>query len=400
MRLMIVALCALLAVPRAALAAPPIIVGDGTAISCTQAALQNALHTAEIEGGGTIRFQCGAAPVTIAVHHPGEDDLITNQGHHLAPAALTIPNNTTIDGGGLITLDGIEPITGVPNGTTAVHVAQGSQVVLTGVSITGACDSVVNEGTLALRDSMLVDSSANNCTYLVFGIFNEGTLTVTNSTFSRLNDKHSIGTGITNWGTATITNSEFVDLRGGTAGAVYNAGSLRVKNSVFSANSGECTGGISSVGVLSIDNTEFSRNGGSAICGVAAAVLNFGGSLSVKNSSFSDHRGAGPTIYNSSTTVTLINNCEFSNNFNGGSRGGAIRSESPLIIEKSTFSGNQVSGFGGAIYTSSTLTITGSTITENTANDGGGIYVVGGIAPILIKTTVSGNTPNDIVIQP
>ncbi len=65
----------------------PKIVGDGTAASCTDTALQVALS-----GGGHIAFNCGASPVTIAI----------NSTLQLEPEA----EETVIDGGGLITLDG------------------------------------------------------------------------------------------------------------------------------------------------------------------------------------------------------------------------------------------------------------------------------------------------------
>ena len=58
-------LVAALALPVPAMAA--IVVGDGTAASCTELALRNALLVAGNEGGATIRFQCGKAPVTIAL---------------------------------------------------------------------------------------------------------------------------------------------------------------------------------------------------------------------------------------------------------------------------------------------------------------------------------------------
>src|SRR4030095_4473751 len=85
--------CLLLAVvlsalPQSGLAAPPIIVGDGTPASCTETALQNALAAAQ-SGGGTVKFECGGAPVTIVL-----------------TTTLTVPNNTTINGGEKITLSG------------------------------------------------------------------------------------------------------------------------------------------------------------------------------------------------------------------------------------------------------------------------------------------------------
>ena len=65
---------------------PKSVVGTGTAASCTHAAL-----SAAIAQGGIITFNCGAAPVTISVS-----------------ATLNVPTNqdTVIDGGNLVTLDG------------------------------------------------------------------------------------------------------------------------------------------------------------------------------------------------------------------------------------------------------------------------------------------------------
>ncbi len=65
---------------------PDHVVGTGDAPSCTHAALDTA-----VAQGGTITFDCGADPVTIAV-----------------TAALTLRTDadTIVDGGGLVTLDG------------------------------------------------------------------------------------------------------------------------------------------------------------------------------------------------------------------------------------------------------------------------------------------------------
>jgi hypothetical protein len=69
--------------------AGPIKVGNGTAASCTEFALRAALVVASADRGGTIRFKCGNSPAIIGIRE-----------------RLTIPDNTTIDGNGLITLDG------------------------------------------------------------------------------------------------------------------------------------------------------------------------------------------------------------------------------------------------------------------------------------------------------
>src|SRR5437879_5889025 len=70
------------------LAAPPGVafaagvVGTGTPASCTAAAF-----TAALSGGGNVTFNCGPYPVTIVV------------------TQKTITTSTSVDGGGLITLD-------------------------------------------------------------------------------------------------------------------------------------------------------------------------------------------------------------------------------------------------------------------------------------------------------
>src|SRR5690349_6343201 len=79
----------LLALPEPAHAQKTIRVGNGTAASCTEAALRNALTFAGGEKSSVIQFKCGGAPVTITV-----------------TATLTVPDNTRIDGNALITLDG------------------------------------------------------------------------------------------------------------------------------------------------------------------------------------------------------------------------------------------------------------------------------------------------------
>ena len=83
--------------PPPATCAPPItavdtstptavVVGTGTAASCTEAALSSALTK-----GGIVTFNCGAAPATITV-----------------TATIELPTtvDTVIDGGGTVTIDG------------------------------------------------------------------------------------------------------------------------------------------------------------------------------------------------------------------------------------------------------------------------------------------------------
>jgi predicted outer membrane repeat protein len=188
------------------------VVGSGTAGSCIEAALDAALS-----GGGNITFDCGPNPVTITV---------TN--------TVTIGESTSVDGGGLITISG--------GGTMQVF--------------------VVNSGeTLALAN--LAVSYGYNGDGMGGAILNEGTLTVSNSTFSG-NDAYNGGAISNDGGTLTVTNSTFSGnstYLGGGGGAISNGGGLlTVSNSTFSGNHAYNGGAIDNYDTLTVTNSTFLGN--------------------------------------------------------------------------------------------------------------------------------------------
>jgi len=134
------------------------VVGTGTPGSCTEAALNAALA-----GGGNVTFNCGANPVTITV-----------------TSTKGIAGEMSIDGGGLLTLSG------------------GGRAQVFNVSA-GATLSIAN---LIISEGQALSGG---------GIYNSGTLTVTNSTFAGNSADSSIGSGgaIGNAGTLMVTNSTF-----------------------------------------------------------------------------------------------------------------------------------------------------------------------------------------------
>ena len=140
-------LLVLLALPLPALADKPIIVGDGTAAGCTEAAVVNALAVAASVGGGTIKFHCGSGPVSI-----------------LVTTTLVIPDNTTIDGDGTITLVGAKTPLFAP--VLVALVRSNTTVTLKSLVISGEpcffgdCQAggVLNEGTLTVRDTTFADN--------------------------------------------------------------------------------------------------------------------------------------------------------------------------------------------------------------------------------------------------
>lgn len=392
--LVLLALCAL---PRSADAAPIIWVGDSNPASCIESALRDALAYAALNGGRTIKFNCGRFPVIITL-----------------TSTLTVPNNTTINGGGTITLSG--PVIGY-----LVVVAHQSSAVLQNLTITNVAGhngsfttqgfGVLNEGTLTVKGSNLSGNDGG-------AISNEGVLTVRDSTISHngfLN--HSLCVGIDSNGTLTVSNSAFEGNVGGGAAAVCNSGVATIQNSSFSKNFSDQVGGaIFTQGTLTVNNSTFSGNSATFFGG---AIFKFGGNLTVNNSTFVDNHvvDGGGAIAGSSVTINnsvfhgnssshiggalvgdfVIKNSEFSNN--SADLGGAFHGQG--IITNSSFTNNSAAFQGGAIRVFGDLTIRNSIITGNAAGEaGGGIYICCEVPPIasnarIVNTLVIGNTPDN-----
>ena len=112
------------------------VVGSGTPGSCTEAALNAALV-----GGGTVSFNCGPNPVTI-----------------LLSATKTIAANTTIDGGGLVTLDGQTHIRLFLVNAGATLTLNNIELV-NGYNATGDGGAVRSDGALVVNNSRFANNS-------------------------------------------------------------------------------------------------------------------------------------------------------------------------------------------------------------------------------------------------
>jgi hypothetical protein len=328
-----VAIFVLLMLVAAPAAARQIVVGTGTADSCTEAALQLALVIASEEKGGVIRFDCGEDPATISIARlqPGE----------ARAARLVVPDHTTIDGDGLITIDG-----GRQDGFIML-VPEGAAAELRGLTVRGGAVttfSIVNFGTLEVDRCTLTQNA--------FGaISNLGDLRVRKSQFTE--NLGSLGTSAivnTQSGTLFVTHTRFVTnfMLDGEGGAISNSGSATVRNSFFTGN--------------------LSRRGGA--------------------------------FSNKANARALIDNSEFVGN-GAEFDGGAFWNAGTLTVRHISVGENAAgpSGFGGGLYlaAASETLLLNSVVNGNRALLGGGIYIApGALPPTLIGTTVSGNFPDDI----
>lgn len=348
----------LLALPHPATAAHPIIVGNGTPASCTGTALQRAVALAAESGGGPIRFNCGRGPVTIALAEP-----------------VIIPHNTTIDGGGAITLSRTGAVTNL------ILVSAGSSVALKDLTFDQAGGTagfaLVNDGTVTIRDSTFSNNFVT--------VLNEGVLTVVGSTFS--------------------DNGCFE-----CQGSIVNTGTLTVKRSVFSNNQAGAGGAISNEGTLRVEHSTFTHNEGDGGFGFGGAIVNdLGGTATITASSFYRNDAAlGGSIANAGR-LTVTNTVFDGVGLVNAVAGGGIFNSGQASVSNSEFVGNFASIWGGAVFNNGSLRISKSSITGNTAIVGGGgiytcvagdpaVHCFGAVGSLeLSRTEVTGNTPNDIV---
>lgn len=325
---------------------------------------------ADVADGGAIVFAAGLSGATI----------------HLA-STLTLSKNIIINGSALaskITISGDTDGDGTGN----------VRVFYLNSNMTAVFNSlIITKGVAPASDGG--------------GVYNGGTLTITNSTFSSNGAVNGGGINSGN-GTLTIMNCIFSDnyaTNGGGISVGTSSGTLTVTNSTFSSNSATSNGGsILNSGKMIVTNSSFSdgyaAGGGGEIFNVQSpsvtitnskftgspAGINSGGAIynnshsttTITNSLFSaKSSGYGGAIYNNNSKMTIVSST-FSNNSATVLGGGITNStNAEMDIANSTFSGNSSLNSGGAIHNalSSTITIRNSTFSGNTApNFGGSIY--------------------------
>jgi hypothetical protein len=280
-------------------------------------------------------------------------------------------------------------------------------------------------------------------------IFNEGTLTISNCTFSA--------------NQATIESLGVFDRNVGSGGgAIFNSkGTLNITNSTFSANkaapvSEGALGGAGGAifeddGTLTATNSTFSanqaiggpvqENGGTGGPGQGGAIFGNGreGTITITNSTFSANQaiggpaqptetgglGEGGALFQGGIMITVSKSAFLNNQATGGAAtgtpaaggnglggafwldahpGGALTSD----INNSTFSGNQATGGiatdsafngqsdGGAIFAEVILALTNTTISGNTSGTAKSGSIASVAGEVLIEgSIVAGNTPDN-----
>lgn len=259
---------------------------------------------------------------------------------------LTNTVSLTIDGANRITIHA----SGMPSFFRVLGINSGASLTLNQLTISGgdaySCTNepegggILNNGTLSISNSTFSGNRAGNHCYFNVNtdgywgnggaVYNSagGNLTISNSLFSG-NDAGKSGGAVYNGGTMFVSASSFIDNSGPFwdgavgGGAIRNTGTLTVINSTFSGNVSKTNGNggaIYSTGTANLLNNTFSAN--SALAG--AAIYNAGGTLNLYNTILANSTRGGDCIASGgilNTANNLISDaahaCGLSNGVNG-----------------------------------------------------------------------------------
>jgi hypothetical protein len=188
---------------------------------------------------------------------------------------------------------------------------------------------------------------------------------------------------VTYGATVTIAGLSFKNSQTTIHAFLYNEGSLTLTNSIISDNKTiavitSLSGGIENRGILTVTESTISNNSSSSSGAVGAG----GGIWNQKDATL--------TI----TKSTISNNAASSSS--SYAQGGGIDNDGKLTVTKSTISNNAASSssggsFGGGILNLGTAMVTDSTFSGNAAS-GGNDYGGGGISSTSLKGSSSSST--------
>lgn len=305
---------------------PRTVIGNGTAESCTQNAL-----TAAVPQGGIITFNCGAQEVTIPID---------------SQLNISRTNDTTIDGGGLITLDGMN--------TTRIFYYDRNYW--------SRATPVFTVQRLRFINSNCQDNGGG-CAILQK---NGGTTVIINCVFEN--------------NTGAVVGQDTA----GDAVWTIGGGETTIIQSVFVGNKCSNGGGVGILGsALLIYNSHFGKNQASGVDGNPGNGGN-GGTISF------DGRGRTNTICGTRFTQNLVN--KHGGAFFRVSYNGDERNNFNYILFDSNLSPKNSNALGGAVYVQSgAVNIQNTVVYNNSAGYGGGLMISNSSNALLSNVNIMGN---------
>ncbi|MBL8057720.1 MAG: hypothetical protein JNK29_13540, partial [Anaerolineales bacterium] len=338
------------------------------------------LRTA-VATGGSVTFACPVTQTTIFLS---------------GPITVTLP--TTVDGGGVIALDGnfssrIFNVVGGALTLQNITLQNGRSGFEWGGAITvGATSSLTAVNTRFIGNISGIQSGGRGGAIYSSG----GLISATASVFQSNSAEGDGGGAIYALGQIDLLNTDFitntgftVDITPPSGAAIFAEGPVRIQGGTLRGNT---LGSIGNGGALfalqkvTVQNTTFLLNS----AGNGGAVYLAGGSLDATNTNFISNQAgfssvdAGGAIFSNAQPVTITGGL-FQGNSTGGS-GGAFYSSGLTLFKSTQFTGNSAGFNGGGAYlvdplrvsSGQRVVITDTVFQLNTGGVGGGLYLDAG----------------------
>jgi len=254
---------------------------------------------------------------------------------------------------------------------------------------------IFNHGTLILTNVKIAENF--NDLQSGGGVKNDGDLTVENSLFFH-NSSYGPGAAIENGGTARISQTRFEHNGAYSDGAIYNAvgATLVIDDSLFIDNSTLHNASVLfGDGKMTVRNSLIDCNDNLAL--ESGAIWVKGGETLLETVTIERcvSQGSGGAIIQDGGMLQIVRSVI--KNGAGNEGGGIALREGSLEVQESLISGNNAVR-GAAIHVSggSGLVIN-STLVDNTVEESGAVYLVGGTIE-LRSVTLAGNTGGGLVV--
>ena len=311
--------------------------------------------------GGIVTFDCGTSPATITV-----------------TKEVAVSTDTTIDGGGKVTLSGGKT-------TRILHIKSAWNVPTPLLTVQNLA-FVDGYTTDVLDTSSTAEGGA--------AIFEDGgSLTVVNCQFTNnqcATTGQDVSGGAINGqgvGTLIVEGSTFTGNVGSNGGAIGTQDeNVTVVNSTFAGNKATGTGG----------NPGNGGDGGAMSYDGANVSWTMCGDTFSQNSANAAGGAVFRVAYNDEAVT--IDRCTFDGNAvdpSTGNAGGLYLEYATITMTGTTISNNSAN-FGGGIWIGhdAVAKLTNDTIAGNRANMGGGVWFAGGVTGTLLNVSVANNAGN------
>jgi len=328
----------------------------------------------------------------------------------------------TVNGKGLLKLDGINITHNCSYGGYLVTVSENGQFIMQNGLISSDIGGVSNSGTFLMSGGEI----SNNVYMNGGGVFNRGVFRMSGGVISGnsagnngggvYNEAGGIfemlggtisgnvageGGGVYNWGGAVTVEYSFSGNSKEVAGFNQCEGSFTLSGGVISGNTAWKGGGVGNHGVFTMNGGVISDNtatgsGGGVNNGQTITRGNFemsGGEISGNSA----EKGGG--VYNFfDSKVSLSGKGVISNN-KAANLGGGICNDGDFTMSKGSISGNSASSGGGVYIGNGNVRLQGGKVFDNTATQGDNVYTDNGNLTLSENVITDDTTLKDAVVN-